>query len=123
MIQALEHDRLSLICYLPLIQVCTSSVSQLCRALQVPLRMGLSQQEYLSGLPFPPPGDLPNPGIELKSPAAPALMGGFFTTESPGKPCFKYSNRQLVNTVLSTYFWKDRHGKSELWLGINCAKH
>ena len=36
-----------------------------------------------SGLPFPPPGDLPNPGIE---PVFPALAGGFFTTEPPGKP-------------------------------------
>ena len=99
------------ICSLPLIQVCASSVSQLCLALQAPLCMGLSQQEYLSGLPLPPPGDLLSPGIKLKSPAVSALMGGFFTTESPGKPCSKYSNRQLVNTVLLTYFWKDRHGK------------
>ena len=43
---------------------------------QTPLTMGLSQQEYWSGLPFPPPGDLPDPGIE---PASPALAGGFFT--------------------------------------------
>ena len=45
-----------------------------------------SRQEYWSGLPFPPPGDLSNPGIEPVAPAAPALAGGFFTTESPGKP-------------------------------------
>ena len=42
----------------------------------------LSRQEYCSGLPFPPPGDLPDPGIE---PAAPALAGGVFTTEPPRK--------------------------------------
>ena len=42
----------------------------------------LSRQEYCSGLPFPPPGDLPDPGIK---PAAPALAGGFFTTEPPRK--------------------------------------
>ena len=36
---------------------------------QAPLSMGLSRQEYWSGLPFPPPGDLPDPGIELRSPA------------------------------------------------------
>ena len=41
--------------------------------------MGVSRQEYWSGLLFPP-GDLPNPGIE---PASPALAGGFFTTEPP----------------------------------------
>ena len=44
---------------------------------------GFSRQEYWSGLPFPPPGDLPNPGIELESPA---LAGGFLTTKPPGKP-------------------------------------
>ena len=37
-------------------------------ALQAPLSMGFSRQEYWSGLPFPSPGDLPNPGIEPKSP-------------------------------------------------------
>jgi len=43
---------------------------------------GIPQQEYWRGLPFPPPGDLLNPGIEL---VLPALVGGFFTTEQPGK--------------------------------------
>ena len=38
------------------------------------------------GLPFPPPEDLPNPGIEPASPVSPALIGGFFTTAPPGKP-------------------------------------
>ena len=42
-----------------------------------------SRQEYWSGLLFPPPGDLPDPGIEL---ASPALAGGFFTSEPSGKP-------------------------------------
>ena len=46
---------------------------------QAPLRMGFPGQEYWSGLPFPSPGDLPNPGIEPKSPA---LAGSFFTTEA-----------------------------------------
>ena len=55
-------------------------------ARQVPLSMGLSWQEYWSGLPFPPPGDLPNPGNKPASPVAPVLAGGFFTTEPPGKP-------------------------------------
>ena len=40
---------------------------------------GILQQEYCSGLPFPPPGYLPNPGIELASPVSPALAGRFFT--------------------------------------------
>ena len=53
---------------------------------QTPLSTGFSRQEYWSGLPFPPPGDLPEPGIEPVSPVAPALVGGFFTTVPPGKP-------------------------------------
>ena len=50
---------------------------------QAPLSTGLSRQEYWSGLPFSPPGDLPVPGIE---PVSPALAGRFFTTEPPSKP-------------------------------------
>ena len=53
---------------------------------QAPLSLGFSRQEYWSGLPFPPPGDLPNPGIKSESLA---LTGGFFTIEPPGKPKFK----------------------------------
>ena len=41
-------------------------------AYQAPLSMGFSRQEYWSGLPFPSPGDLPDPGIEPRSPALPA---------------------------------------------------
>ena len=51
-----------------------------------PLSMELFRQEYWSGLPFPPPEDLPDPAIEPYSSASPALAGGFFTTEPPGKP-------------------------------------
>ena len=53
-------------------------------ACQAPLSIGFSRQEYWSELPFIPPGDLPDPGIE---PVSPAKAGGFFTTEPPGKPC------------------------------------
>ena len=52
-------------------------------ACQSPLSMGFSRQEYWSGLPFPTPRSLSNPGIELGSPESPALAGGFFTTEPP----------------------------------------
>ena len=48
--------------------------------------MGFSKQEYWSGLPCPPPEDRLNLQIESKSPASPALVGGFLTTEPPGKP-------------------------------------
>ena len=44
--------------------------------------MDFSRQEYWSGLPFPSPGDLPDPGIEPVSPMSPALAGGFFTTSA-----------------------------------------
>ena len=49
---------------------------------QAPLSMGFSRQEYWSGLPCPPPGALPNPGIELVSLLSPALADGFFTTRT-----------------------------------------
>ena len=45
--------------------------------------MEFSRQEYWSELPFPAPGSLPDQGIEPMSPASPALVGGFFTTEPP----------------------------------------
>ena len=48
-------------------------------ALQAPLPIGFSRQEYLGGMLFPSPGDLPNPEIE---PVSPALAEGFFTTST-----------------------------------------
>ena len=47
--------------------------------------MGFSRQEYWSGLPFPPSGALPDPGMKLTSLAFPALADGLFTTEPRGK--------------------------------------
>ena len=52
-------------------------------ARQAPLSVGFSGQEYWSGLPFPLPGDLPNPGI---APVSLALAARFLTIEPPGKP-------------------------------------
>ena len=60
--------------------VCLFAIPVACQA---PLSMEFLKQENLSGLPFPFPGDLPDPAIE---PTSPALAGGFFTTEPPGKP-------------------------------------
>ena len=51
-------------------------------ACQAPLCMGFPRQEYWSGVPFPSPGDLPNPGTE---PSSLGLAGGFFTSEPPGQ--------------------------------------
>jgi len=48
--------------------------------------MGFPKKEYWSGLPFPPPGDLPDTGVKLMSLVFPALPGGFFTTKPAGKP-------------------------------------
>ena len=70
--------------------VCVRSIAQSCPTLCNPyglqpariLSMELYRQEYWSRLPFPTPGDLPDPRIELVSPA---LAGRFFTTEPPGK--------------------------------------
>ena len=52
---------------------------------QAPLSMGFTRQKYWSGLPCPPPADLPNPGIEPKSLLSPALAGGFFTISATWK--------------------------------------
>ena len=53
-------------------------------ARQAPLSIEFSRQGYWSGLPFPSPGDLPDPGIEPSSLVSPALAGGFFTTSASG---------------------------------------
>ena len=55
----------------------SDSVTQGPAAHQVPRSMGFSRQEYYSGLPCPPPGDLPNPGIKPASLTSPVLAGGF----------------------------------------------
>ena len=61
---------------------------------QAPLSMGFSRQEYWSGLPCPPPGDLPDPGIEPTSPMSPVLAGGFFTASA---------NWEAGNSCVHTY--------------------
>ena len=72
--------------------VCAQSLSYVCLfvapwivAPQVPLSMRFYRQEYWSGSPFPPLGDLPDPGTEPTSLASPALAGRFFATVPPGK--------------------------------------
>jgi len=68
---------------------------------QASLSMGFPRQEDWNGLPFLPSGDLPNPGIEPASPAAPALAGEFFTTVPPGKPLWAGYTRMRKTTVLA----------------------
>ena len=74
-------------------------------ALQAPLFMEFSRQEYWSGLPFPTPEDLPDPGMEPESLASPALAGRFFTTAPPGKPQYihRYMYENAYHPVVGTW--------------------
>ena len=63
--------------------------------------MRFSRQEYWNGLLFPPPGDLPNPGIEAMSPA---LAGIFFTAESPGKQNMDPTVYIIMHKMLSSVY-------------------
>ena len=74
-------------------------------AYQAPLSMGFSRQWYWSGLPFPSPADLPDPGIE---PVSPALAGGFFMAEPQGKSIF------TPHTVFFSLF---------IFMEFFCAQH
>ena len=65
-----------------ILSVMSNSVTPWTVAHQAPLSMEFSKKEYWSGLPCPPPGDLPDPGIELASLTYPAFAGGFFTTST-----------------------------------------
>ena len=83
--------------------VCECEVTQSCptlcdpmdysRAYQAPPSMGFSSQEYWSGLPFPSPGDLPNPGIE---PGSPTFQADALTSKPPGRLDINYkkTNKQ-----------------------------
>ena len=75
----LSTDRLTCVCEVA--SVVSDPVTPWTVAHQAPLSMGFSRQEYWSGLPCPPPGDLPNPGIEPASLMSPALAGRFFTIQ------------------------------------------
>ena len=66
-------------CMLSPVQLCATPWTVACQA---PLFMGFPRQEYWSGLPCPPPGDLSNPGIELMSLMSPTLADRFFTTDA-----------------------------------------
>ena len=74
---------------------CMLSLSTLCDPINYSLPgfsvHGIVQTRILEWVPFPTPGDLPDPGIEPMSLASPALSGRFFTTEPPGKP-YKQKN-------------------------------
>ena len=65
---------------------------------QASLSMGFSRQEYWSGLPFPSPGDLPDPGIE---PRSPALQADTLPSELPGKPERPNNNIKNCNCIIN----------------------
>ena len=71
---------------------------------QAPLSMGLSRQEYWSGLPFPSPRDLLNPGLE---PTSPILAGTFFITEPLGKPNILNIPNFNYNFSFLRFTWKE----------------
>ena len=64
-----------------IVKLCPTICNPTTAACQAPLSMGFSRQEYRSGLPFPSPGHLPDPGMETACLASPALAGEFSTTE------------------------------------------
>ena len=83
--------------------------------------MGFSSQEYWSGLPFPSPGDLPDPGIE---PRSPALQADALTSELPGKPWYEVGIQMCpldVNSCPNTICWKDYFFPIE-WSWQSCQK-
>ena len=93
-----------------LTKLCPTLVTLWTVACQAPLFMGISMQEYCSGLPFPSPGDPSDLGIE---PVSPTLSGGFLTTEAPGKPLhFSIVEGKLFYTVLYFTFTLTFHFSS-----------
>ena len=83
---------------------------------QAHLSMGFPRQEYLSGLPFSSPGDLPDPEIK---PTSLALASRFFTTEPPGKP------KNVLLTHKNTFVckWTVELTSAETDGSITCKKH
>ena len=75
---------------------------------------GFSRREYWSGLPFPPPGDLPDPGIEPRPPVSPARAGGFFTHRATGQALEKVSFRVLISNRPSVTCWRPEAAPSPL---------
>ena len=84
-------------------------------ARQAPLSVGFSRQEHCSGLPRPPPGDPPDPGMEPVSPASPAVAAGFFTTVPPGKPTYALANCARLCPALVNGFFSFRDKCFILW--------
>ena len=117
-----QHDGILLLCCTHTIFTIMSTYVRVCvhtfshvqlfvtpwtRARQAPLVQEFSRQEQWNRLPYPPPGDLPNPGIKPVSSVSPALAGRFFTTEPPGKPhvyLYSYVKNDPKRCDMKTYF-------------------
>ena len=89
------------------VQLCPTLCDSWTVAHQVPLSMEFSKQEHWSGLPFPSPGDLPDPRIELRSPA---LQGDSLLSEPPGKSYIYITlqfakNSNLLHLTFRTNLW------------------
>ena len=83
-------------------------------ACQAPLSIKFSRQEYWSGLPFPSPGDLPDPGIE---PVSPALARGFYTIAPPGKMVYS----PLTTLIICFHFQTSLYGVHLLIRGVSVS--
>ena len=83
-------------------KLCPSLVTPWTVACQAPLSIGFSRQEYGGGLPFPSPGDLPDPGIE---PRSPALQEDSLLTETPGKPLGPLYRQ--ISDLAKVFFFKE----------------
>ena len=87
--------------YVWLTQSCPSLCNSMDCTRHAPPSMEFSRQEYWSGLPFPPPGDLPNPGME---PTSLVLAGRFFTTAPPGKSIqFIIQSKRFLGQLMDRY--------------------
>ena len=88
------------------LQSCLTLCDPMDVAHQAPLSMRFSRQEQRSGLPCPPPGDLPNPGIKPMSLTSPALAGEFFTTSATWEALSSLNApNSKTDKLVSLLFW------------------
>ena len=90
---------------------------------QAPPSMGFSRQEYWSGSPFPSPGDLPDPGIELRSPA---LQADVLPSEPPGRSDNQYNSNLFRKLKSHLKMFVDRITNAVFWirfLSVHCVNH
>ena len=95
--------------------VMSNSVTLHTAACQPPLSMGFPRQEYWSGLPFPSPGDLPDPGIENASPVSPALAGRFFVCWPTWEANLRTTTRRISRRMeLELTVYKDIYRENDV---------